>query len=82
MQDILSALGERILILDGAMGTMLQSRGLSGNSEEFNLSDAATVEDIHRAYIEAGADIIETNSTSAPAKFIFEGHTSKFLTAD
>ena len=36
MQDILGALGERILILDGAMGTMLQSRGLSGNSEEFN----------------------------------------------
>ena len=65
MQDILSALGERILILDGAMGTMLQSRGLSGNSEEFNLSDTATVEDIHRAYIEAGADIIETNSFSA-----------------
>ena len=32
MQDILGALGERILILDGAMGTMLQSRGLSGNS--------------------------------------------------
>ncbi|MDD7553012.1 MAG: methionine synthase [Candidatus Cryptobacteroides sp.] len=65
MQDILGALGERILILDGAMGTMLQSRGLSGNSEEFNLTAAATVEEIHRAYIEAGADIIETNSFSA-----------------
>ena len=75
MQDILSALGERILILDGAMGTMLHSRGLSGNSEEFNLSDAATVEDIHRAYIEAGADIIETNSFSLyKPSLIWLGH--------
>ncbi len=63
--QLLSALESRILILDGAMGTMLQRAGLSGNSESFNLSDAGKVAGIHRAYIEAGADIIETNSFSA-----------------
>jgi 5-methyltetrahydrofolate--homocysteine methyltransferase len=59
------ALHERILILDGAMGTMLQRHGLSGNSETFNLSHPDVVREIHRAYIEAGADIIETNTFSA-----------------
>ncbi len=56
---------DRILVLDGAMGTQLQAHGLSGNSEAFNLSDPEIVLGIHRAYIEAGADIIETNSFSA-----------------
>ena len=58
---------ERIYILDGAMGTMLQSKGLAGNSEEFNLTSPEAIEDIHRAYIEAGADIITTNTFSANA---------------
>ena len=64
-EQLSGALGSRILILDGAMGTMLQKAGLSGNSESFNLSDAEKVARIHRCYIEAGADIIETNSFSA-----------------
>ena len=63
--DIRQELGKRILILDGAMGTMLQRRGLSGNSEEFNFTRPEVIGSIHRAYIEAGADIIETNSFSA-----------------
>ena len=61
------ALRERILILDGAMGTMLQRHGLSGNNETFNLSHPDTVREIHRAYIGAGADIISTNTFSANA---------------
>lgn len=65
MDDIRTALYERILILDGAMGTMLQRHGLSGNSEEFNFTRPETVSAIHKAYIDAGADIIETNSFSA-----------------
>lgn len=65
MGEILNSLYERILILDGAMGTMLQKNGLSGNSEEFNFSHPDTVIGIHKAYIDAGADIIETNSFSA-----------------
>ena len=44
MEDIHLALRERILILDGAMGTVLQGRGLQGNSELFNLSHPEIVE--------------------------------------
>ncbi|MCF0178019.1 MAG: homocysteine S-methyltransferase family protein, partial [Bacteroidales bacterium] len=51
-----------ILILDGAMGTMLQRRGLCGNSDMFNLTAPDDVAAIHQAYIEAGADIISTNT--------------------
>lgn len=65
LTDIRKALSERILVLDGAMGTMLQRHGLSGNSEAFNISHPDIIESIHRAYIEAGADIIETNTFSA-----------------
>ncbi len=67
MDGLEQALAGRILILDGAMGTMLQRYGLSGNSEAFNLSRPETIRDIHRAYIEAGADIISTNTFSANA---------------
>ncbi len=76
------ALRERILVLDGAMGTMIQSyqlqeadyRGerfaqhpqdLKGNNDLLSLTRPDIVEAIHRAYLEAGADIIETNSFNA-----------------
>lgn len=62
-------LRERILILDGAMGSLIQSYCNCGNhSEEITLSDFLVVDhpdlikDIHRQYLKAGADIIETNS--------------------
>ena len=72
----------RILILDGAMGTMVQRHGLSeadyrgdifadsdkdlhGNNECLNLTRPDIIKAIHKAYIEAGADIIETNTFSA-----------------
>ena len=44
MEGLEQALAGRILILDGAMGTMLQRYGLSGNSEAFNLSNAQMLE--------------------------------------
>lgn len=65
MHDIRTELSKRILILDGAMGTMLQRKGLQGNSESFNLTNPETIGEIHNDYIEAGADIITTNSFSA-----------------
>lgn len=65
MHDIRTELSKRILILDGAMGTMLQRKGLQGNSESFNLTNPETIGEIHSEYIEAGADIITTNSFSA-----------------
>ena len=72
---------ERILILDGAMGTMLQRhkfeeedfRGdrfkdwpspLKGNNDLLSLTQPQAIEDVHRQYFEAGADIIETNTFS------------------
>ena len=57
---------ERILILDGAMGTMVGAvMGKVGNTDELNLSRPEMIEDIHRRYLEAGADIITTNTFSS-----------------
>ena len=57
---------ERVLILDGAMGTMIgKILGKTGNSDELNLTRPDVIADIHRQYLEAGADIITTNTFSA-----------------
>ena len=57
---------ERILILDGAMGTMIGAvMGKVGNSDELNLTRPEVVSEIHRKYLDAGADIISTNTFSS-----------------
>ena len=57
---------ERILILDGAMGTMVGAvMGKVGNTDELNLRHPEVIEDIHRRYLEAGSDIITTNTFSS-----------------
>ncbi len=58
---------DRILILDGAMGTMIQkySPAADGNNDRLNISDPGIIARIHKEYIEAGADIIETNTFSS-----------------
>lgn len=60
-------LGERVFLCDGGMGTMLYNKGIYLNScfDELNLTSPDLVEDVHRQYIEAGADIIETNTFGA-----------------
>ncbi len=60
----LEAIRNRVMVLDGAMGTMLQERGLAPGQapEELNLTMADVVADVHREYISAGADIIVTNT--------------------
>lgn len=83
VKDQLSALlSERILILDGAMGTMIQQHQLSeedyrgkrfaefphslkGNNDLLVLTQPAIIEDIHRSFLDAGADILETNTFNA-----------------
>ena len=72
---------DRIFVLDGAMGTMIQKEGLTeedyrgdvfsdcgielrGNNECLNLTCPQIIKSIHKKYIEAGADIIETNTFS------------------
>ena len=79
IHDIKQLLQQRILILDGAMGTMIQSykleeedyRGerfvehpcdVKGNNDLLSLTQPKIISDIHRAYFEAGADIVETNT--------------------
>ena len=55
---------ETVLLLDGAMGTELFARGLvsGGSPEEWNVTHPERVQDVHRAYVAAGSDIILTNS--------------------
>jgi homocysteine S-methyltransferase len=64
MPDFLSALESRILVCDGAMGTMLYNKGIfiSRSFDELNVSNPQLVREIHLEYIKAGADIIETNT--------------------
>ena len=78
-KSILDAARQRILILDGAMGTMIQRHSLEeedfrgqrfadwhtdlkGNNDLLSLTQPEIICDIHRAYLEAGADIVETNT--------------------
>src|SRR6266516_1841119 len=75
-------LRDRIVILDGAMGTMIQARKLDeagfrgerfkdwhkdvrGLNDLLNITNPELIEEIHREYLEAGADIIETNTFNA-----------------
>jgi 5-methyltetrahydrofolate--homocysteine methyltransferase len=81
---LLAALSRRILIFDGAMGTMIQRyeldeaayrgdrfanhpRDLKGAADVLSLTQPQVIEEIHRLYLQAGADIIETNTFSAQA---------------
>src|SRR5436853_2330878 len=84
MTRLIEELQKRILIIDGAMGTMIQRykldeagyrgarfashpRDLKGNNDLLNLTRPEIIEEIHRQYLEAGADIIETNTFNAQA---------------
>ncbi|CUB26554.1 bifunctional homocysteine S-methyltransferase/methylenetetrahydrofolate reductase [Bacillus amyloliquefaciens] len=62
---LLQDLEERILIGDGAMGTLLYSYGIDRCFEELNVSKPEEIKRIHKAYAEAGADIIQTNTYGA-----------------
>ena len=60
-------LRENPILVDGAMGTVLHGRGIPIDQcfDALNFRDPALIADIHRAYIDAGADIIETNTFGA-----------------
>src|ERR1700749_140889 len=83
-EALTAALGERILVIDGAMGTAIQRdrpseagyRGerfadwpsdLQGNNDLLTLTQPEIIASIHREYLDAGADIIETNTFNATA---------------
>jgi 5-methyltetrahydrofolate--homocysteine methyltransferase len=84
IQPLLSAVAQRILVLDGAMGTMVQryrlsekdfrgerfatwSQDVRGNNDLLSITRSDVVEEIHAAFLEAGADIISTNTFTATA---------------
>ncbi len=67
MTDLMTALSQRVLICDGAMGTMLHAAGnsLDRALPELNLSNAGLVSTVHESYLSAGADMILTNTFGA-----------------
>ncbi len=67
IQPFLEALDERVLVCDGAMGTMLYAQGVFINRsfDSLNLSDPTRVLAVHHAYARSGADVIETNTFGA-----------------
>ena len=86
---------ERILILDGAMGTMIQRYGLTeadfrgerfrdvpglmaGNNDLLSLTRPDVIRDIHRKYLAAGADIIETNTFSSQRVSMADYHVEDY----
>ena len=65
-------LGKRLIWLDGGMGTMLQAAGLTGGEapERWNLTHPEAVRNVHRAYLDAGCDLVTTNTFGAtPLRF-------------
>lgn len=84
MKSIKDCLNERILVIDGAMGTMIQRYGLTeadyrgeqfkdwscevkGNNDLLNITKPSVITEIHLQYLDAGADILETNTFSSTA---------------
>jgi methionine synthase / methylenetetrahydrofolate reductase(NADPH) len=67
LKPFLDALAERVLVCDGAMGTMLYGKGVFINRcfESLTLSEPNLVRDVHAQYLRAGADVIETNTFGA-----------------
>ena len=67
MKPFLEALDDRVLVCDGAMGTMLYAKGVFINRcfDSLNIMSADTVTEIHQDYFRAGADVLETNTFGA-----------------
>ncbi len=79
MRDFLKLIEEEYVVLDGAMGTQLQERGLTPEDlpEEWNISHSDVVMQIHLEYLKAGAQIIETNTFGGnPIKLGMKGKES------
>ena len=82
INELKSLLQRRILIIDGAMGTQIQAKGLGpedfggddyeGCNEYLNITRPDVIADIHRAYLEVGADILETNTFGATSLVLGE----------
>src|ERR1043166_9254966 len=67
LKPFLDAIAERVLVCDGAMGTMLYAKGVFINKsfDALNVTQPDLVVEVHQEYVRAGADIIETNTFGA-----------------
>jgi len=98
MNNILDIIKKRVLVLDGAMGTMIQQykleeadyRGtmfldghipLKGNNDLLSISKPEVISEIHRKYLEAGADILETNTFNAN-RISLADYNQEYLVSD
>lgn len=96
MQNIQQLLKERILVLDGAMGTMIQRYNLTeedyrgeqfkdfhisvkGNNDMLSITQPQAIKEIHKKYLEAGADIIETNTFSSTTIAMADYEMEKYV---
>lgn len=94
--ELYKALEHRILVLDGAMGTMLQrykfteedyrgerfkdwEHSLKGNNDLLSLTQPQAIEEVHRKYLEADADIIETNTFSGTTIAMADYHMEELV---
>ena len=78
MNGICNELGRRLLYFDGGMGTLLQDMGLSGGErpETWNLIYPDRIAQVHRRYLEAGCDIVTTNTFGATSAHLGEAAPS------
>src|SRR5882757_4084392 len=67
LKPFMESLEERVLVCDGAMGTMLYAKGVFINKsfDALNLTQPDLVAEVHQEYVRAGADVIETNTFGA-----------------
>src|SRR3977135_3647689 len=67
LMPFIDALDERVLVCDGAMGTMLYAKGVFTNKsfDALNVTQPDLVAEVHQEYVRAGADIVETNTFGA-----------------
>jgi homocysteine S-methyltransferase len=81
--DFLNRLREEVLVGDGALGTMISERGVGRetNYERLNLTNPEYILDIHRAYLAAGAQLIETNTFGANRTKLAQFHFAEDVVA-
>ena len=74
---MLEALAERVLVCDGAMGTMLYAKGIFINKsfDALNVTQPDLVAAVHQEYVRAGADLVEINTFGAEARGYFREQT-------
>ena len=83
MNRIQDLWGKRLVFFDGAMGTMLQENGLPAGAapEPWNLTHPEIIRNIHRAYLEAGCDVLKTNTFGANPIKLHDCSTEKAVSA-